>query len=188
MIVIYYLILAHLMGDFVLQPNSLIKWKFKSWKGVLAHSSVITFLALILLSPYLINSRAWLLIILLALSHFAQDGLKVAYQKWTVQNSFLPFFVDQVLHIFFIWLFGQQIAALPRVGFSNTFEAYYSSENLLLFLSLAVFFSFTMDIVIYEIRKVRKPKLHYHRDTKGIWHRLAAFFIAYGLFLFLTLT
>jgi hypothetical protein len=183
--VIFHLVIAHLLGDFVFQPNSLIKWKLRSWRGVFVHAFVISLLSLLLVFPYLGDPKAWLLIFFLGLTHFAQDNMKVGYQKLkSAQRSFLPFFLDQVSHVFFIWLFGTQFVDLKMLDLNPNFEFYYTSVPLAIFINLAIFFTFAADIILYEAKRLRNPNLKYHRDTHGIWARLIAFTVSYALLLY----
>ena len=79
--ILAYLILAHLLGDFIFQPTKLVKWKMKSKKGLFVHSLVHFVVTSVILIPFLINGYLWLLIVAFAIAflHFFIDAAKVKY-------------------------------------------------------------------------------------------------------------
>ena len=107
MIVLVKLILAHLLGDFLLQPDSWVKAKeqkkLAAWQ--LYGHSLIHF-ALIMLLVFDITFWQWG--ILLAMIHLLIDMIKV--YTITVETKRRYFYLDQFIHfvcIFTIWLFYQ---------------------------------------------------------------------------------
>jgi hypothetical protein len=93
------LILAHLFGDFILQPNSWVaekeSKKLKS-KYLYLHVLIHTVLSFILLW----DLQLWWVAVLVGVSHFIIDAAKLSFQ--TVKNKKNWFFFDQVLHILVI--------------------------------------------------------------------------------------
>ncbi|WP_345988612.1 DUF3307 domain-containing protein [Chryseobacterium sp. Chry.R1] len=93
------LILAHLLGDFILQPNSWVadkeNRKLKSkflYLHVLIHT-VLTFI-------FLWNLQLWWVAALVGISHFIIDAAKLIFQNIKTKKRW--FFIDQVLHILVI--------------------------------------------------------------------------------------
>lgn len=93
------LILAHLLGDFVLQPNSWVadkeRRKLKSpylYLHVLIHT-VLSFI-------FLWNTDLWWVSLLVGITHFIIDASKLVFQN--VKNKKAWFFIDQILHILVI--------------------------------------------------------------------------------------
>ncbi len=93
------LILAHLLGDFILQPNSWVadkeRRKLKSpylYLHVLIHI-VLSFI-------FLWNTDLWWVALLVGGTHFIIDASKLIFQ--TVKNKKRWFFIDQLLHILVI--------------------------------------------------------------------------------------
>lgn len=93
------LILAHLLGDFILQPNSWVadkeRRKLKSpylYLHVLIHT-VLSFI-------FLWNTDLWWVALLVGGTHFIIDASKLIFQ--TVKNKKRWFFIDQLLHILVI--------------------------------------------------------------------------------------
>ena len=90
------LILAHLLGDFILQPNSWVSdkenRKLKS-KYLYFHVLIHTVLSFI----FLWNIQLWWVVVLVGVSHFMIDVSKLYFQNIKTKKSW--FFVDQLLHI-----------------------------------------------------------------------------------------
>lgn len=90
------LILAHLFGDFILQPNSWVaekeSKKLKS-RYLYLHVLIHTILSFI----FLWNIEFWWIAFLVGVSHFIIDAAKLSFQ--TVKSKKSWFFIDQALHI-----------------------------------------------------------------------------------------
>jgi hypothetical protein len=93
------LILAHLFGDFILQPNSWVaekeSKKLKS-KYLYLHVLIHTVLSFI----FLWDLQLWWVAVLVGVSHFIIDAAKLSFQ--TIKNKKNWFFFDQVLHVLVI--------------------------------------------------------------------------------------
>ncbi len=118
MVVLTKLLLAHFIGDFLLQPNSWVKEKEKLKMGsirfylhILIHG-VLVFLLLWNLTP-------WLLAILIMVSHGTVDFIKQYAQK--EDNKSLWFLIDQLLHIVTIVLVWFLVFK-PQLNFAGWFE------------------------------------------------------------------
>jgi len=101
MTVIFKLFLAHLIGDFVFQPNKWvshkIKFKYKS-KYLYLHSLLHGLLAWL----FIFQLDFWPFTIVIIITHFLIDLLKLMFQKETNQKVW--FFIDQLLHIIILIL------------------------------------------------------------------------------------
>lgn len=90
------LILAHLLGDFILQPNSWVaekeSKKLKS-KYLYLHILIHTILSFV----FLWNTELWWIAVLTGFSHFIIDAAKLSFQTLESKKSW--FFIDQALHI-----------------------------------------------------------------------------------------
>lgn len=93
------LILAHLLGDFILQPNSWVADKenhiLKS-KFLYFHILIHTVLSLI----FLWDLQLWWVAVLVGITHFIIDAAKLSFQ--TVKTKKRWFFIDQLLHVLVI--------------------------------------------------------------------------------------
>lgn len=91
------LLLAHLLGDFLLQPA---KWVVHKEANKIA-SKYLYFHILIhfgLTMLFLWDMELWWWAVVIALSHFVIDLSKI-YANPYFKNKAVPFFVDQVLHL-----------------------------------------------------------------------------------------
>ncbi len=136
------LILAHLIGDFFLQPASWIKEKEKKtlrspklYLHVLIH--------IVLLFVLLWDVSKWPMILIIGVSHFVIDALKLMFQKKKTKR-FL-FFVDQFLHLLVIllvyWLF---------IGKDYSLDHLLTSHTLLL-LTCVLFLTIPVSIIMKTI-------------------------------------
>ncbi|MGI9651539.1 DUF3307 domain-containing protein [Chryseobacterium sp. RLHN22] len=90
------LILAHLLGDFILQPNSWVadkeNRKLKS-PYLYFHVLIHTVLSLI----FMWDLKLWWVAILVGVSHFIIDACKLSFQNNQTKKRW--FFIDQALHV-----------------------------------------------------------------------------------------
>lgn len=93
------LILAHLLGDFILQPNSWVAdkedRKLKS-QYLYFHVLIHTILSFI----FLWDTELWWIAVPVGISHFIIDACKLSFQ--TVKTKKRWFFADQLLHVLVI--------------------------------------------------------------------------------------
>lgn len=93
------LLLAHLLGDFFLQPHKWVKEKeIKKLKSAKLYLHVL--IHIILTSIILWDTSLWVVILIIGISHFIIDGIKLLIQKKKTKR-FL-FFIDQLAHILVI--------------------------------------------------------------------------------------
>lgn len=93
------LILAHLLGDFILQPNSWVadkeNYKLKS-KFLYIHVLIHTILSFI----FLWDLKLWWVAVLVGITHFIIDAAKLIFQNVKTKKRW--FFIDQLLHVLVI--------------------------------------------------------------------------------------
>lgn len=178
--------IAHLLGDFVFQSNSLIKEKYKSWHGTLKHGIIIGLFTMIALFPYLGSAKAWIVIATIAVAHFSQDVLKVAYDKrYNKKKSATPFFVDQASHLTLIFLLGRGFTELTPIQMPSWLEWIYFSNTVMALFAFMILISYVVDIVVYQFKVKKKNGLKYHPDYIGMLQRILAFNVFYLFFFIL---
>jgi len=122
------LIWAHLLGDFILQPNSWVADKenrqLKS-KFLYFHAVIHIVLSFI----FLWDIKLWWIAVLVGISHFIIDAAKLTFQ--TVNNKKILFFIDQILHI--------AVIAVISYGF-NEFDLSFLKNKDFLKIGLAALF------------------------------------------------
>lgn len=99
------ILLAHLIGDFILQPNSWIKDKNeRKWKSPwLWVHALIHFLLIMLV---LWNWTVWPVALFIAGTHLVIDGIKLTFQREETQMRW--FIIDQLAHVtvlLLVWSF-----------------------------------------------------------------------------------
>jgi hypothetical protein len=96
MILLVKLVLAHCLGDFILQPNSWVKAKelkkFSAWQ-LYVHVTIHALLTLLIVG----DVCYWPWVLLILITHLVIDGAKLVLQKKETTRKW--FFLDQLLHI-----------------------------------------------------------------------------------------
>ena len=116
------LILAHLIGDFFLQPVNWVKDKEKrKLKSVWLYIHVAVHIALMFLIVWDLSYTV--LIFSIGLLHLIIDGLKLTLQKKKTRRLF--FFIDQLLHV-------STIAILVPIFAKSDFEFTLNLDLLLI--------------------------------------------------------
>ncbi|KKQ70634.1 MAG: hypothetical protein UT33_C0014G0003 [Candidatus Peregrinibacteria bacterium GW2011_GWC2_39_14] len=179
--VILYLILAHLIADFMLQPSKLVKWKSESVKGVIVHAGIHVVVTLILILPYL-NLATVGIVLLLGAVHAFIDRTKIDISLKS--DKFVRYFIlDQLVHFVTIILAGLAISSLKSGEIMYNFiPSIYSDPYFVIFLILGVFLSYTMEIYNYTVlmqhQAFGKAKFHYGNMVL----RILALAVVYAIF------
>jgi hypothetical protein len=97
---VWYLLLAHFLGDFVLQTDWMVRNRDKLW--VLTLHGVIHFVLMFLLAGQP-RSVIWPYLLLIALIHISQDRIKNNLTNKRPDWIGAAFIIDQVLHYAAIW-------------------------------------------------------------------------------------
>lgn len=130
MILFVKLVLAHLIGDFILQPTSWVKAKetrkLKAWQ---LYAHILVHAVLIIVIVWDVYFWPWALII--AVSHLLIDALKISLQREKTKR--LLFFIDQLMHIAVIY--AVTCIYLSYVPEFNLLD----HPNILLFITCLVF-------------------------------------------------
>lgn len=99
--------LAHLIGDYILQWDSLALWKSRELKGVLAHGLVVTFVTFLFILPF--DPIWWWGAAFISILHIVIDAVQL-WLKPPIPPLF-RFLLDQLAH--FVVIF----AALAASGY-----------------------------------------------------------------------
>jgi len=91
------LLLAHILGDFVLQPSFLVVKRKENVLYLLLHVIIHAAVLCILFASEL--ATFWLTILFIATAHLAIDSLKIWIEKKSRSQPVLLFVLDQFLHI-----------------------------------------------------------------------------------------
>ena len=145
MLLLIKLILAHLIGDFLLQPTPWIKDKErrkitspKLYLHVLIHGGLVVLL--------LWDLSAWPIVVLIAVAHWAIDLIKLYAQKPKTRT---PWFIgDQLLHllsIVLIWLLFTEVILDWKVLFQD--------PKILAAITLVLFLTQPTSIILANVLK-----------------------------------
>lgn len=139
MILLTKLLLAHLIGDFVLQPESWVREKQsnkhrspKLYFHVLIHGGLILL--------FLWDISFWLPALIIVVSHLFIDLIKASFEK--PASKLFWFFADQVLHVTVItavWLAWEQ----PMLSLEG-----YPTGKVLVIVTAAVFLTNPSSVII----------------------------------------
>jgi hypothetical protein len=92
------MILAHLVGDFILQWDALAKWKSYALRGVLAHGLIVLGVTALFALPF--SPFWWSGVLFIGLSHIAIDAVQL-YVRPAI-SPLLRFILDQLAHFLII--------------------------------------------------------------------------------------
>ncbi len=169
------LILAHIIGDFILQPG---KWvvrkeeKKTESKELYWHVFIHTALSFILLW----NLQLWWMAVIIGISHFIIDALKLHLQTNKTRKA--AFFLDQGAHLLVILMISFSIG---EIDFN-----FLHDPEFLKTLTVMVFLTFPASVIIkillsswipetQEINKVQTESLVNAGKYIGILERLLVF-------------
>lgn len=180
MLLITKLILAHIIGDFILQPRSWVKDKQKKkLKSPKLYLHIAIHFALLFLIVW--DLHLWPLLVSIGVLHFIIDAVKLIFQNKQTRRTW--FFIDQLLHLMSIFI--------AYYIFTNTTFSIHSllSENILLLVTCLLFLTKPVSIIMkaifskWNIEKLTKGNESLEDAGKyiGILERLLVFiFIVTG--------
>ncbi|HCN11229.1 MAG TPA: DUF3307 domain-containing protein [Chryseobacterium sp.] len=141
------LILAHLLGDFLLQPNSWVADKEqKKGKSKFLYFHVLIHIALVFI--FLWNIQLWWIALIIGITHFLIDWAKLQFQTPKAKRTW--FFVDQLLHIVVIVLLS--MFYFPYLKW----EDFFNHDNLKI-ITAVVFLTVPSSIIIKTLISIWTP-------------------------------
>jgi hypothetical protein len=94
------LLLAHLIADYPLQTEWMVKAK-RTWPGLCAHVAIHLAVLLLVCLPH--TAELWPFLLALAVAHLAMDAFKNFLARRRPQWVNGPYLFDQLLHFLSIW-------------------------------------------------------------------------------------
>jgi hypothetical protein len=141
------LILAHLLGDFLLQPNSWVADKeTKKEKSIYLYLHILVHTVLSFV--FLWNLQLWWIALIIGITHFLIDWAKLRFQKPRTKRIW--FFADQLLHFFVIALLS--IFYFPYFQWKD----FFNPENVKLITAI-VFLTVPSSIFIKTLISIWTP-------------------------------
>ena len=141
------LILAHLLGDFILQPNSWVADKEKK-KGGSVYLYIHVLLHTVLAFVLLWSVTLWWIALMIGVTHFLIDWAKLQFQNAKTKRTW--FFVDQIAHLLVIAIIS--IFYFPYFRF----EDFFNLRNLELITAI-VFLTIPSSILIKTVISIWTP-------------------------------
>jgi hypothetical protein len=180
------LVLAHLIGDFILQFEELFRLKVKSLWGHLLHAVTHAIVSLLILWPYLDLPSIWVFVLSASAIHGLQDIV-----KYRAMNNrpffFLIFVADQIGHFLIlatVLLFP--VSGEFRVILDHpTVNALYVDDTWTLYAILFMLTTFTGNFLFHAFSTsyLPRPRRDYYITTFEIVHGIVERSLVTGLFL-----
>ena len=160
------LVLAHFIGDFLLQTNKIFALKHRGLLGGVPHALIITASLLALSWPYLGLAQIWFFIILMGLLHLLQDSIKIS-QEGLTKHSFWLYLLDQCSHIVLIaTLFFTGLKDLSAPLAENRFVSMYNNDLLIVYLIAIIAVTYNGFYLISNFRLSFMPSTNQYADIE----------------------
>lgn len=128
MIILLKIALAHILGDFFLQPQNWVEEKErKKLKSPKLYIHIAIHVALLFLLLW--DLSLWPLILAISMSHFIIDAIKLLFQK--EKSKRIWFFVDQIFHVLSIF-----VAYIFLIDNNFDLDFFFTKNRLLLMICL----------------------------------------------------
>jgi len=181
-----YLIIAHLLADFTLQPSKLIRFKSQSAKGVFVHVMIFALLALAMLSTCLIHWETWVVIGGISIVHFVTDQAKISLEL-KHDTSYSHFVADQAVHYSSLliggYLLEHQNIGLVCLNFGN--PAYHDLTVWILLL-IGIYVIYAINVIFVQRAELNSYgntcKRRIKHPIKIIIKKLLVFTLVYSIY------
>lgn len=180
MIIFLYLLLAHLLADFLLQPEALVRWKHESWKGIGLHGLIHFGISFLLLSPYLPSMNVLVALVAVAVAHFLIDWIKVYFEA-RVEHYLLPFLLDQVVHLSVLATAAYVLQPEPLMLTFQPILWLYTDPSVVVGLCLLMIVTFAYELTVFHVYRTKKSV--YKPNYRGMIQRVIIWSVLYGLYL-----
>jgi Protein of unknown function (DUF3307) len=176
-----HLILAHFLADYPLQSDRLVAYKSRHFAGILLHSLVHVLTSVLLAFPFVLQSRLWLAIGVVFLTHNILDQTKVwAQRRFPRVNRFLFYVADQVGHLLVIYLSSAWLLRNMIPDFGGAWFGVYRDTALVAFPLVLILATYFYDVSRWTYRNTVKPQ-PYVRDWKMMGRNAVVVTLFFGL-------
>lgn len=126
------LLLAHILGDFVFQPNFLVERRKQNIAYLLLHVIIHAVILCLLFITDL--QQYWVLLLFVTIAHLAIDSLKIWIEKISVFKPIFLFVIDQLLHLAVLigvvfYMYGLSADILSKI---------FSTQNLMYLIAFLI--------------------------------------------------
>jgi len=185
-----YLLLAHGISDFLLQPQKLVKWKHDTYKGLILHSFIHFVVGLMIFLPYMPNFKVVGALFGVSVAHIGIDMMKIYFEehKDRTKNYLFLFLVDQFAHLVVILfvgflLTGEFVHYRLADGFLGFIMQIYNHAALPIGLILIIMATYAYEIFIYQCQRDVHEKAKFNPNRSQMLKRLIITSIIFTLFL-----
>ena len=176
---LFHLFLTHFIADFPLQPNKLVQYKKKTFKGVFLHCLIHLAVLIIILIPFLHLKSVWIGIGVIFVTHNIIDQSKITLDKKNPRLTLPLYLLDQILHLLVIAIVAYYIGVVtPNLP---EWMSFYTDRSIVLYILILVLVTYFYDVTRYFIRS-RKKKIKYKRDYMMMLRNVFIVSIAFALY------
>lgn len=134
---ILFLLISHLIGDYLLQSQRMSDDKLKSYLKIILHSLIYAIPLVLVIIIYLLyfSDTNYLLLLLIPLAHYIIDTIKYFIVKYTNLKEIIIYFTDQFIHYIIIYLLYILVFIYYIEDFNNEYLTNYLSWILIFIFS-----------------------------------------------------
>lgn len=147
--------LAHFIGDYLLQFNRIYALKHKGLKGIIPHVLLVVLCFIILSWPYLGLSSMWIFIAYIGIVHLFQDWIKIELTKIREERFFWYYLYDQLIHV--LTIMAVFLTPLKNLSYpknpANFLLPIYNNNIAMLYLIALIVATYNGFYMIINIRK-----------------------------------
>ena len=174
---ILYLLLAHFVADYPLQPSKLVEFKKRDYLGILLHCLIHMALLILVLLPFLHLKSVWIGIAVIFVTHNIIDYFKISFDKKYPACRLVCYLLDQTMHMIVIALVSVYLWRLsPQFSWGI-----YTDQSIVLYLLILALTTFFYDITRHFI-VTRKAPGHYKRDYRMMLINTFIVSVAFAMF------
>lgn len=164
-----YIIIAHLLSDFVLQSNRLVAWKMKQFRGVVLHVCIFATVSLVVLFPYIAHWQTWLIVGTISIFHLVIDQAKINISL-KKDTYVAPFVADQALHFLSIMIGGYYLDRLEfDLPVNFFFDEIYKNPCVISIILGLIFLGYIIGVLFFQRERSRKMNISKIASFVGIY-------------------
>lgn len=176
--------LAHLVGDYILQWNSLAAWKSREMKGVIVHCLVVLVVTWLFILPF--NASWWPWVVFIGILHFLIDAVQLRVKLPIPELA--RFALDQLAHFIVITIALASGGYLDLAALLQSSQTILQSDLLLIYLLGYAFVTMPAWVLVkftaYGLVQGTAPQFGDSSKYLGIMERLLmTTFVALGQYL-----
>lgn len=130
LVMVFTMILAHLIGDYVLQWDKLAAWKSRELKGIVAHCTIVAIVTAVFALAF--EPYWWQGVVFISAAHFFIDTIQF-YIKLPIP-ALARFLLDQLAHFIVIFMALAAGGYLPTTIMTTELATATQSEQLMIFI------------------------------------------------------